>query len=160
MTDRYESQYGWTDIRGYFVEATPDKLVRRVLEARDRLVRSERKVYVERVHDADLHLARGGRMIAMLADHALGDNDTYRVSVFPDGVDVMSFGLEGVDPQVEGHYDSIDLLPNWVKERLAVLSMIPPTPPTTLVMGVGRRISAHVYWVCAPKAQAGASTSA
>lgn len=159
MTDRYE--YGWTDIRGYFVESTPDKLVRRVLlDGRMTLARSERKVYVERIHDADLRLARGGSMMAMLADHVLGDNDTYRVSVFPDGVDVMSFGLEGVDPQIEGHYDSIDLLPNWVKERLAVLSMIPPTPPTTLVVGVGRRISAHVYWVCAPRAHADASTSA
>lgn len=160
MTDRYESEYGWTDIRGYFVESTPDKLVRRVLEKRGNLVRSERKVYVERIHDADLHLARGGRSVAMLTDHALGDNDTYRVSVFPDGVDVMSFGLESVDPQIEGHYDSIDLLPNWVKERLAVLSMIPPIPPTELVVGVGRRISAHVYWVCAPRAHADASTSA
>lgn len=88
------------------------------------------------------------------------DDNTYRIGIFPDGIDVICFGLESVDSQLEGHYDRIDDLPNWVKERIAVLNMIPATPPTSTVEGVGRRISAHVYWVFAPTTSAEASTSA
>jgi hypothetical protein len=90
----------------------------------------------------------------------IGDDSIYRVSIFSDRVDVVCFGLESVDSCLEGHYDRIDDLPNWVKERLAVLNMIPATPPTQEVPGVGRRISAHVYWVFAPTTAAGASSSA
>jgi hypothetical protein len=151
--------FGWADLR--FVEDTPDTMTRHVISKRG-MARSERKVYIERIHDADLYLSRGpGQgVLGMLGGNAIGDNDTYRVSVFPDGIDVMCFGLADVDPQVEGHYDRPDDLPRWVQERLAVLSMIPPTPPTPFVDGVGRRISVHVYWVCAPVAQTDASTSA
>lgn len=80
----------------------------------------------------------------------MNDDNIYRVSVFPDGVDVVCFGLESVDSQLEGHYDDANALPDWVKERLAVLNMMPSTPPTNEVAGIGRRISGHVYWVFAP----------
>ena len=78
------------------------------------------------------------------------DDNVYRVVVFHDGVDVMCFGLASVDSHIDGHYDSPDDLPNWVKERLAVLMITTGTPPTTEVVGIGRRISNHVYWVYAP----------
>jgi hypothetical protein len=86
----------------------------------------------------------------------LNDDNVYRIGVFPDGVDVLCFGLESVDSRLSGHYDDVYALPKWVQERLALLNMIPPTPPTSSVEGIGRRISAHVYWVFAPDA----STSA
>jgi hypothetical protein len=79
------------------------------------------------------------------------DDNVYRVGIFPDGVDVMCFGLASVDSCIEGHYDTSDDLPNWVKERLAVLMILDTTPPTGEVEGVGRRISSHVYWVYAPE---------
>ena len=64
-------EFGWTDIRGYFVESTPDKLVRRVLEKRGSLARGERKVYVERVHEIpDMGRASKGRSIANLVEVA------------------------------------------------------------------------------------------
>ena len=88
------------------------------------------------------------------------DDNIYRVGVFPDGIDIVCFGLESVDSQLEGHYDRVDDLPGWVKERLAVLNMLSITPPTNEVEGVGRRISAHVYWVFAPDTSVEASTSA
>mgnify|MGYP003342197469 CR=1 FL=1 len=79
-----------------------------------------------------------------------GEDKIYRVSIFPDGADVVCFGLESVDSQLEGHYDDVNALPDWVKERLAVLMMMSYTPPTEEVEGVGRRISRNVYWVFKP----------
>ena len=74
------------------------------------------------------------------------DDSIYRVSVCPDGVDVVCFGM-GVDTIHDGHYINVDVLPKWVQERLAVLMMMTYTPPTEEVEGVGRRISRDVYWV-------------
>jgi hypothetical protein len=77
------------------------------------------------------------------------DDSIYRVSVCPDGVDVVCFGM-GVDTIHDGHYINVDVLPKWVQERLAVLMMMTHTPPTEEVEGVGRRISRDVYWVYKP----------
>lgn len=83
-----------------------------------------------------------------------------RVAIFKDGVDTLTLhsGMEDVDDIIktldgvcDAHYDSVDLLPKWVQERLSVLSMMPSTPPTKEVDGVGRRISANVYWVELPE---------
>jgi hypothetical protein len=79
----------------------------------------------------------------------ISDDSIYRVSVCPDGVDVVCFGL-GVDTIHDGHYINVDVLPKWVQERLAVLMMMTHTPPTEEVEGVGRRISRDVYWVYKP----------
>jgi hypothetical protein len=78
------------------------------------------------------------------------DDNVYRVAVHQDGaVSVVCFGCEIVDPACEGEYSNVDALPDWVKERLAVLMLMSPTPPTQDVDGVGRRISDHVFWVYA-----------
>jgi hypothetical protein len=77
------------------------------------------------------------------------DDSIYRVSVCPDGVDVVCFGM-GVDTIHDGHYINVDVLPKWVQERLAVLMMMTYAPPTEEVEGVGRRISRDVYWVYKP----------
>ena len=79
----------------------------------------------------------------------INDDKVYRVSVCPDGVDVVCFGL-GVDTIHDGHYINVDVLPKWVQERLAVLMMMTYTPPTEEVESVGRRISRDVYWVYKP----------
>lgn len=78
------------------------------------------------------------------------DDNIYRICIFPDGVDVICFGLSSIDSDIGGHYDRSDDLPNWVKERLAVLMILGSTPPTSGVAGIGRRISSNVYWVYAP----------
>lgn len=79
----------------------------------------------------------------------ISDDCIYRVSICPDGVDVVCFGM-GVDTKHDGHYINADVLPKWVQERLAVLMMMTYTPPTEEVEGVGRRISRDVYWVYKP----------
>lgn len=80
---------------------------------------------------------------------APNDDCIYRVSICPDGVDIVCFGM-GVDTVHDGHYINADVLPKWVQERLAVLMMMSYAPPTEEVEGVGRRISRDVYWVYKP----------
>jgi hypothetical protein len=100
------------------------------------------------------------RSVGCRIGYCMHDDNIYRIGIFPDGIKVMCFGLESIDSCLEGHYDRIDDLPNWVQERIAILSMIPVTPPTGEVEGVGRRISTYVYWVFAPRTCVEASTSA
>jgi hypothetical protein len=103
------------------------------------------------VYRANGHEAHGINAELATRSRLSNDDNVYRVSIFPDGVDVIAFGLFGVDSFYEGHYSRPDDLPEWVKERLAVLMIMSATPPTQDVEGVGRRISSHVFWVYAPE---------
>jgi hypothetical protein len=81
----------------------------------------------------------------------LSGNDTlYRVSLDPDKntVHVSCIGMERVDNTLADTYLSVDDLPQWVQEKLALLMMTDPSPPTSEVKGVGRRIDKHTFWVC------------
>jgi hypothetical protein len=77
------------------------------------------------------------------------DDNIYRVIVdnTTGHVKVSCIGLESVDAIVDGNYDSVQDLPDWMQEKLTLLSMLSHTPPTEPVAGVGRRINAEVYWV-------------
>jgi hypothetical protein len=90
----------------------------------------------------------------------VGDDTVYRIHLYTDHIEVLCFGIDSVDSTLEGEYHSTDDLPDWVKERLAVLMVMSSTPPTGDVAGVGRRISERVFWVYAPSADSDASTSA
>jgi hypothetical protein len=77
------------------------------------------------------------------------DDNIYRVSVDQDTgyVKVACIGLEKVDAIVDGNYSGINELPDWMQEKITLLSMLSPVPPTEPVEGVGRRINADIYWV-------------
>ena len=77
------------------------------------------------------------------------DDNIYRVSVDQDTgyVKVACIGLESVDAIVDGNYSGINELPDWMQEKLTLLSMLSHVPPTEPVEGVGRRINADIYWV-------------
>jgi hypothetical protein len=79
------------------------------------------------------------------------DDKIYRVGMFPGEIDVLCLGLTPSEHTIEGQYSSTDELPLWMQERLAVLMMMSFEPPTVDLVGVGRRISSHVYWVYAPE---------
>ena len=153
---RFEQLWKQHASEGWWPNIPPSKVVREILNTKD--YDYPRKRATDHIIRKDLFIATGGnlQMLQAVAGALPSDDRVYRVGVFPDGIDVICFGLESVDSTLEGHYDRLDLLPKWVQERLALLNMIPPTPPTCTVDGVGRRISAHVYWVFAPDA----STSA
>lgn len=77
------------------------------------------------------------------------DDNVYRVSIdnTTKQVEVVCIGMDSVDSEAEGIYSSVDELPEWAQERVAVLMLCDPTPPTQDVEGVGRRIDRDVYWV-------------
>ena len=117
----------------------------RILVARP-ISRIDRLRFLNRVWQVDIR----SMSYKMLENMPLTSDDCiYRVSVCPDGVDVVCFGM-GVDTIHDGHYINVDVLPKWVQERLAVLMMMNYTPPTEEVESVGRRISRDVYWVYKP----------
>ena len=81
----------------------------------------------------------------------IADGNVYRIEIKSIArVEVMCFGLESIDTELEGYYDSLEALPNWVQERIALLSMIDATPPTEEVEHIGRRINQSTYWVYKP----------
>ena len=96
---------------------------------------------------ADILVARMLREAGQLPD----DNNIYRVSMenLP-RIIIMCLGDGYVDSVCDGEYYGLDALPNWVKERIAVLMLCSATPPMPTVDGVGRRINEHIFWVFAP----------
>lgn len=110
------------------------------------ITRDDRLRVLNRIWQVDIR-SMSYRMLENIPQ--ISDDSIYRVSVCPDGVDVVCFGM-GVDTIHDGHYINSDVLPKWVQERLAVLMMMTSTPPTEEVEGVGRRISRDVYWVYKP----------
>ena len=81
------------------------------------------------------------------------NDDIYRVNVSPPThIEVICFGMDKLDDTIEGVYENINDLPNWMQERLSVLSMLPPnTSGGNDVEGIGRRITESIYWVYAQK---------
>lgn len=98
----------------------------------------------------DLSQGAVGEIIAKMT--LCSQDLVYRVNVsYGDGtVSVISFGIENVDSDEDATYDSMQELPQWIQERIAVLSMLSHEPPTENVEGVGRRINKSVYWVYKP----------
>jgi hypothetical protein len=80
------------------------------------------------------------------------DDKLYRVTIKNDTkvVEVACIGIDRVDSEVNDSYPSVDDLPVWIQERLAVLMMMDWRPTTEPVKDVGRRIDKHTYWVVRP----------
>jgi len=109
-----------------------------------------RKHTLQEVHQ--LEYERGKYPTKQILTHMIRDEPkTYRISLNDKGgVEVVCFDLEKVDSELEGYYDEVSDLPTWVQERIAVLAVCSPEPPTPTVEGIGRRISENVYWVYNP----------
>lgn len=84
--------------------------------------------------------------------HMIEDKIFYRIHIakFLGTVDVLSLEMRDVDDPLNGTYDELSDLPQWMQERIAMLSMLSYEPPTETVPGVGRRISEYTYWVEKP----------
>jgi len=101
--------------------------------------------------DMDLFIARGTARLPRYLAHMVCNPDAdfiWRIEERNDGtVESMYIGLIPIDSDRVTHYNSGDDVPEWVKDRIAVLRMLPPLSVDSVVVGVGRRISAKVFWV-------------
>lgn len=73
----------------------------------------------------------------------------YRLSIEKDGT-VFTYCydlMEGFDPELNSMYKSVDELPQWVQDRLAVLMLCDHTKPMNEIGNVGRRITEDVFWI-------------
>lgn len=72
----------------------------------------------------------------------------WRIEENDDGsVECTYIGFCAIDSERIKTYASSQELPEWIKDRIAVLRMMPPDPNKSIVFGVGRRVSENVYWV-------------
>lgn len=70
---------------------------------------------------------------------------TYRLQVTSEGrVNVSSWGLA---KDVNESYDSVDVLPQWMQRKIAVLMIFDPEEVNQEIKGVGRRISKGTFWL-------------
>lgn len=85
----------------------------------------------------------------MVLDMTKSDTDAvWRVEELRDGrVETTYIGFSPIDSDRVVLYEDSSELPEWIKDRVAVLRMMPCDPATSVVFGVGRRISEHVFWV-------------
>ena len=79
----------------------------------------------------------------------LNDDRLYRITISETTkhVEVMCFGMDSVDVDAEGVYNSVHDLPSWMQARLSTLMMLHDPPPITDVEGVGSRMGPSLYWV-------------
>jgi hypothetical protein len=73
----------------------------------------------------------------------------YRLVLHEDGtVETTCYEmLDAFDPQLKKWYESIDELPKWVQDKIAVLMLLDHTKTNEEIEKVGRRISRDVFWV-------------
>jgi len=83
-------------------------------------------------------------MLMELTGKVSDDEEIWRVVVNELGVKALYIGL-GSQAPIEAQV--LSGLPEWMQERVSVLSMLTERPPTTPIEGVGRRITDTVYWI-------------
>jgi hypothetical protein len=107
-----------------------------------------------RLYLQDLQWATAGPFLMWMqvevADEAR-DDTILRVEVKPNKVGLTLLGLKTLDYDLKETYASVDELPNWVQEKLALLMLTSAKPPTQDVEGVGRRVSECIFWVYPPE---------
>jgi hypothetical protein len=72
---------------------------------------------------------------------------TYSVWVSSDR-SVSTFCFDEVDrfnPQLKINYNSVEEMPMWAQEKLAVLAIT--TPPTDDIKPIGRRLTDDKFWI-------------
>lgn len=89
-------------------------------------------------------------IIAMVCDEII--HNLWRLETLSDGTWSMIYiGYTPTDPPLQRKFSSHEDLPQWTKERVAVLRLLDIDPHTSIVFGVGRRIGEDTYWVVEPK---------
>jgi hypothetical protein len=88
-------------------------------------------------------------MLRMICDP---ENDVvWRVTVGDPDVTMSYIGYLKRHDYKSIEYSTLDKAPEWVKDRLAVLNMMPSNPNESVVYGVGRRVDRNTFWIVEPE---------
>jgi len=94
--------------------------------------------------DAERLLDLRNAMLMELTGKVSDDEEIWRVVVNELGAKAIYIGLGSRTP-IE--VQAVSELPQWMQERVSVLSMLTERPPTAPIEGVGRRVTDTVYWI-------------
>jgi hypothetical protein len=121
--------------------------------------RKEKRMYINLFYDLGFHAnwkdVNGKKMLSapeeVLLEYLdmIKEEPIYRIRVNDDGtVDTDCYDmLENFAPELNMSYDSVDSLPKWVQDKLAVLMVLDHTKQNEEVKTIGRRISKDIFWV-------------
>jgi hypothetical protein len=118
--------------------------------------RKEKSLYIDMFYDlsfvymdrAKHNISAPEEMILMYIEKTK-EEPIYRIVIHEDGmVETGCYEmLDAFDPELNNSYKSVDELPNWVQDKLAVLMLLDHKKVNEEVKGVGRRINERTYWV-------------
>lgn len=125
------------------------------------LSRKESSIFIEMFYDLCFHNQEGLNPLYGFSGSAerekvllkyldmVKETPIYRIKLHDDNsVETSSYDLlDGFKPKLNSFYETIDDLPKWVQDRLAVLMLLDPTKINSEVENVGRRINKNIYWV-------------
>ena len=120
--------------------------------------KKEQSIYVSMFCDlanCDYREPNGAKMLSAPEEeilrylNMLQEKPIYRITIHDDST--VSTGcydlLENFAPELKLSYDSVDDLPSWVQDKLAVLMLFDPAKQNQEVENVGRRINKYIFWV-------------
>ena len=87
---------------------------------------------------------------------SLDDDALWRVCVDPDtnSVEVLCIGMNRVDNPLADTYFSVDHLPQWVQEKIALLMLLEPAVPERDEVGdipKERKVNQYTFWISKKK---------
>jgi hypothetical protein len=102
-------------------------------------------VYMDR---AKHNISAPEEMIMMYVEK-VKEEPIYRIEIHEDNtVQTTCYEmLDAFNPELKNYYETLDDLPKWVQDKLAVLMLLDHTKVNEEVKTIGRRISKNVYWV-------------
>jgi hypothetical protein len=130
-----------------------------ILQAAVTQASKERNLYIRVFYDLGFHGrwkdANGNKMLSapeevlMAYLEMMKTEPIYRIHINEDNtVETDCFEmLDAFNPELKKYYETLDDLPNWVQDKLAVLMLLDHTKVNEEVKGVGRRINENIYWV-------------
>jgi hypothetical protein len=119
----------------------------------------ERNLYIQIFYDlgfcANWKDANGNKMLSAPEEVLMQylemakELPIYRIQINEDNtVETSCYEmLDAFDPELKKYYETLDDLPKWVQDKLAVLMLLDHTKVNQEVENVGRRINQNVYWV-------------
>lgn len=103
------------------------------------------RVYMDRQNN---NISAPEEMLLMYVEQ-VKTKPIYRIAIHEDmTVHVLCYDLiDNFAPELKNSYETLDDLPKWAQDKVAVLMLLDHTKQNEEVENVGRRISENIFWV-------------